>query len=221
MSKRTIVDVLIAAAILAVALLLFPRPASGQVADKPITSWPDQWTGVVYHVTGMAACVAGWAPPADKYGEPKLQIAFVDFAKMTAQRQQQMVDAINAGKTAELASMRNATFIVAPGQVNAMAKPCYDKLQPPPARWVVADDADGKRPAYLLNADGTRGKQVGSIDLMVTGNGKTVRNRCDCRVRALSTTSSTWCRPYWYALPSTEAAPMPDKIVTLCQAPKS
>lgn len=211
---------LLGMAALALVMLLAPLAQAQSVTDKPITTWPDDWTGVVWSIdlAGQAGCIAGWGAAPDRYSSPPLQIA---FARMPA-APQELSDAISAKSHSRLAAARTVNLRAADAngvmRIHPAAQPCYAKLEVPAAAWVVAKSTTGKRPAYLLNADGTLGKQAGTVDVKVTGNGKTVDNRCNCRVRAQQTTS-TYCMPAWFSFPSTEAAPMPDRVVTLCRRP--
>jgi hypothetical protein len=219
-AARAALALIVALTVGMVGAVLFARQAHAQVTDAPITTMHTEWTGVVHHVTGTSACVAGWSVPSDKYSAHKLRIAFVDMTKLSAAGQLQMIDALNAGTPAVLAAMRTDNFRVADERgvmvVNPMARPCFDKLKPPRPRWIVAPLESGKRPAYLLLADGTRGRQAGYVDTTITGNGRTAANACLCSLRSKETTSSTYCAPAWFAPPSTEAAPIPT-VVTLCR----
>jgi hypothetical protein len=205
-------------ALVALIISLAPTVAYGQVADKPITSWPDAWTGVVLEVSmnDKTGCIAGWAPAPDKYSERRLQIALVDGARLAGVNQAQISSGLSAQSAAQLSAARNVDVrvpdpVTGLPTIDPIAKPCYDKLQAPPAPWVVAPTTSGRRPVYTMNADGTRGAQAGYVSTTVSGGGKTVQNWCECYIRrSKETTSSTYCQP-------AVAPNVPMRVVTLCR----
>jgi len=186
------------------------RAQAQGVTDKPITSMPQTWTGVVVDVTAspFSACVAGWERSQDKYGPYLLRKAFVDCGRLNASQCAAATRAAAAGDLAAMAVLRTS---------NAAADPalqrCLDKLEAPPPTWVVAPIASGKRPAYLLNEDGSRGRQLGTADTML----EATPMWCNCRVRSIETTSSTYCS--WATARQTFDVGEP-KRVTLCRATK-
>ena len=204
---------------------LIGRPALAQVTDQPITSWPTDWTGVVsvVSVNDKTGCVAGWAPAIDKYSERRLQLALVDGARLTGAGQANVSAGISATSPAQLAAARNVNVhgidpTTGVRVIDAVARPCYDKLQAPPPPWIVSPISSGKRATYLLNADGTRGKQVGYALLTITGDsGNTGPNWCECSAaRSKETTSSTYCKPAMW-MPSASAVSPDAVVVTLCR----
>src|SRR6185503_6862197 len=80
-------------------------------------------------------------------------------------------------------------------KIDPVAEPCYLATKAPPAPWVVAPITSGKRPAYLINPDGTRGKQQGTADVMLVGTAGPVPMWCQCgdSKRRIVTSSSTYC----------------------------
>jgi hypothetical protein len=203
-----------------IGVMLFATQAQGQ--ERPITSWPSTWTGVVFDfsMNDKTGCIAGWAPAPDRYSEPLLQIAFVDGARLTGAAQAEISRGITTQSLAALSAVRYVpVFSITPDGrwLDPIAQPCYDKLKPPAAPWIVAPITSGKRPVYALKADGTRGAQWGYASVTLTGNGKTAANWCECyRWRSKETTSSTYCAPA-IAQPSVASAPLVP-VVTLCRA---
>lgn len=204
-----VVLALLAAAFVAVAFgVLFPSPARAQaVTDAPIMALPATLEGAALDVdiANQRACAAWWVRDADRYGDWHVASAFCSGAACTA-----ALDALGKpGALATLTAMRTVNITAAD------VRPCIDKLPVPPAAWIVAPISTGKRPAYLLKADGTRGAQSGYADTTLSGNGNTVPMWCNCRVRSVETTSSTYCT---WATARQISDPSEPVRVALCRA---
>ena len=162
----------ITAYLIGMALLSFVMALKAQVQDKPITVWPTEWVGTVINVTTMGGCIAGWKRGTKDRFEPYyLQQAAFDSSRLQGQQLQQITAGISSKNLALLASMRTISLRDQfPLNDDGSMQPCMDKLQPPPKPWTVAPDADGKRPAYCLNADGTKGPLCGEADTFMPDN---------------------------------------------------
>jgi hypothetical protein len=184
--------------IIASLLLLAALTASAQVTDTPITSWPTAWRGVVTSgtVNPPTGCIAGWSRPADRYADWQMSVAFVDGAQLAADAPAAIASAVAAQNLGALNALRTA-------DVGQNARPCTDKLGPRPLAWYVSPLASGKRRAYTLLPDGTRGA-VSGIVLTLTDGAAT---RCNCLVRSVETTTSTYC--------AVKTDVVPDRV-TLC-----
>jgi hypothetical protein len=192
------------ALVAALLLVLFASAAHAQVKDKPILALPTNPALVVIDInaTEQKACAVWWERDTDPYGDWHLAKAFCEGVACV-------------GVTTDLPKMiANRTRDVTAADVAR----CMAKLpHPPPPVWTVAPSSTGKRPAYVLKPDGTRGAQSGYIDTTITGNGKTAANWCRCdRMRSKETTSSTYCAPVWVEPPATESEPA-RRVVTLCR----
>lgn len=182
---NTMIRLLIAAAVIGLAgAMLFPRTAHGQVTDPPITN-PLAWVGRVVDVQAARACVAGWRRDTDRYGDYIRAMAFVDFSRLTATQIAAISAAFSNNDLAALATLRTVNVRDDPA-----VAPCLAKLNTPPPTWVVASISSGKRPAYLLGADGKRAAQSGTADVKLP-NGEPMP--CRCKTRSVETTSSTYC----------------------------
>lgn len=198
---------------LAGALLFGHMRAAAQtqpLPDKPISISPQLWTGRVVDVQAQPfrACMAGYHRAADPYGDWLRAVAWVDFARLT----QAQIAAIGAAfAAADLAALTALRTVIVDGDKDQAAAPCLAKLGPmPPPVWRVAALASGKRPAYTLGADGKRGAQSGTADVLIEGQPMP----CNCKVRSVETTSSTYCA--WLTARQTFDAAEPVRV-TLCR----
>lgn len=211
---RVVLALLIAVVIGIVGGMLFGcTPAHAQapaVTDPPILAMPATLDGVALSVdmAQQRACAAWWVRDDDKYGDWHIASAYCAGAVCTA-----ALDALTKPDALPaLTKMRTANV------TRADVQPCLDKIgAPPPAAWIVAPIASGQRPAYLLNADGTRGQRSGSAPttLRPSDGSAPVPMWCNCRVRSVETTSSTYCA--WATMRET-ADPAEPTRVALCRA---
>lgn len=175
--------------------------ARAQVTDLPILDFPNLATiAVDMDLVAAKGCAAWWARDRDPYGDWHVNSAFCQGA------------ACNVAGT-DLAAMAKArTRNVEAEDI----RPCMAKLGPiPPPAWIVAPITSGQRPAYILNPDGTRGAKSG-VALVTLALGDTSGPMwCNCRVRSVETTSSTYCT---WAMASIED-PTTTRV-TLCKATK-
>ena len=220
---RQVVAYLVAMVVLAclglVGAMLFHTPARAQVGDRQITTWITSWSGTVMDgsLNDKRGCVAGWGSAPDAWRDPRLQTAFAHGERLTGEGQREVSAGVTDASLARLAAARTHPVRLADGSWDPALQPCIDKLQAPAAQWIVAPIASGQRPAYLLNADGTRGKQAGAVATTITGNGQTGPMWCDCRVRSVEATSSTYC-PAAIDKQPVGAVPAPVRV-TLCRKP--
>jgi hypothetical protein len=168
-----------------IATALFGHPRAD--AQAAIITHPTKWANVVTHVqvAPTRACIAGWERDTDRFGDWLLRRAFVDFGRLDLIQQAAIASAISAGDLAALAAMRTVPVT----DTDPAMAPCMAKLIIPPPVWIVAPLTSGKRPAYLLNADKTRGAQSGTADTLIEGQ----QMPCDCKTRSVETTTSTYC----------------------------
>jgi hypothetical protein len=205
---------MIVLSLLALAILM--TPAQAQVTDNPITKPPSQWSGRVMNVdlSNAKGCMGGWVRP-DRYRDWIAEYAFVDMSRLTDAQRTAVQAGISAEDIAGLVKLRTVNAYT-DGKMDPALVPCRDKLRAtlPPAPWVVAPYSTGKRPAYLLNADKTRGVQSGYADTTITLDGKTVPMWCKCTTRSVETTTSTYCS--WATAKETVST----ERVTLCREVK-
>lgn len=194
-----------------VGALLFGK-AEAQVTDKPITTSPMTWAGRVVDVTPapFRACVAGWTRDTDRYGDWLLAVAFVDYSRMTATQIAAHAAAFGNGDLAALSALHTVNV----SRSDPAVAPCIAKLTAPAPVWQVASLASGKRPAYLLGADGKRGAQSGTADVKLS-TGEPMP--CNCKVRSVETTTSTYCT--WMMARQTVEPTEPTRV-TLCRENK-
>lgn len=180
-------------------LFLLAFSAQAQVTDPPILTMPP--ADAVYDIRlkeGMG-CVAWWEKDTDPYGDYHLVRAALDVKQLPAVGLIQ-----NALNTRDIPALVKARTVDA-AALDAVYEPCKQKLSAPPLRWIVAPTTTGKRPAFPLKADGTRGAQQGTADTTISGKPMW----CNCHVRSIETTSSTYCA--WATAAS---------LVTLCREVK-
>jgi hypothetical protein len=210
-------------------------PARAQVTDAPILRIaPVDRMVVDVDLRAGRHCSVWWERDADRFGGYHLVVAAVDTQLLTNSAVEVLQAAIRARDLATLTKARTHSV----KDLEAALRPCVPNwwapglpsLEParqrqldaiaavaPPPAWIVAPITSGKRPAYVLKPDGTRGAQSGYIDTTITGNGKTAANWCRCdRMRSKETTSSTYCAPVWVEPPATESEPA-RRVVTLCR----
>lgn len=200
-------------ALVVLTAMLVPASARAQaVTDKPITKMPT--LGSIASDVNLAAgrgCAAWWERDKDRFGDYHIAEAAFDMSLLGAPGMQTLQQAFNARDLGALTAARTHNM----RDLTAARAPCMDDarseqlraLLPPPA-WTVAPIASGYRPAYMLKADGTRGSKSG--DIPTTHGGKPAP--CNCKVRSVETTSSTYCRPL--------SEPPGQQIVTLCRESK-
>lgn len=217
-----------------------PATAPSQVTDAPI-----QRIGALDRMVVNSELLAGrhcaswWERDADRFGDYHRVNAAVDVPLLAASAVASLQAAIAARDVAGLVQARTHNV----GDLQAALRPCvpdwepkadpvleavrqreldrHAKLRPAPA-WVVATStaADGTRPAYCLQADGTRiAKACERVPATITGNGATVASWCDCTVRSKEPagSTSTYCRPA--TEPRTFDAGEPVRV-TLCRESK-
>jgi hypothetical protein len=194
--------------------LIAPVMSIAQVTDKPITKQPPADAVIDMQIRVGKGCAVWWERDGDRYGDYHLAKSALDVSQLVS------VDAVQAAlnkrDVAALTTERTKNV----KDLADVLQPCMDKLEAPAqgAAWIVAPITSGKRPAYVLNSDGTRGAQQDTADTTISVDGKTGAMWCNCRVRSKETTSSTYCE--WAMSPARPPVSLPVKLVTLCRENK-
>jgi hypothetical protein len=227
--------------LLFVGALLCATLAAAQVKDAPIQRiGPLDSMQVDVDLRAGKHCSSWWERDADRYGDYHRVKAAVDVPLLAASAVTALQAAIAARDVAGMVKERTHNV----KDLQAALRPCVpdwepkadpvleavrqrdlDKhaaLRPAPA-WLVAasTSSDGTRPAYCLQADGTRSATpCERVPATITGNGATAPSWCDCRVRSKEPagSSSTYCRPATEPRTFDRAEPV---RVTLCRENKA
>jgi hypothetical protein len=186
--------------------------ANAQVTDTPVTARPALNKLVVEMDSMGRMCAVWWARDSNRYGDYHLAAAVLDPTKVAASVRDALKAAIVAQDVAALTKMRThdvrdlreALELCVPSDepsvdpaVEAKRQRMLDALSRvlQPAAWIVSksSSADGTNPAYCLKADGTRDttKSCGRAASLVPGTTKPMW--CDCLVRSVETTQTSYC----------------------------
>lgn len=179
--------------------LAMPK-ARAQVQGLPVLAMPGADAFYDLDIRTLKGCAGYWVRDTDRFGDYRLQVAALDLSGADDSLKQTFSAALPTGDLVTLTKLRNREI-----RDMAVALPCRNgatrddgtviaAVQPPAkwAAWIVAPATAGKRPAYVLNADGTRGKQSGYAETTISGNGKTMPMWCNAKVRSVEATSSVY-----------------------------
>jgi len=162
-----------------IGVMLFAQ-AHAQVTDKPILRLPNLSEVVAdFDMTEKKGCAIWWERDQDPFGDWHLAKAFCEG------------DGCYALSTDLTKMVVARTRNVTPDDVSR----CVAKLTyvPPPV-WIVAPYSTGERPVFELDQDNKRKASTAKVSVTMAPEGHPELPRwCNCKVRSVEITSSTYC----------------------------
>lgn len=189
--------------------MVFNCFAQAQVNNKPILTAPPVAAVFDVRLVQLRGCVGWWEKDVNPFGDYHLVQAALDVKQLPVGMVEPVQFALNARDVAALTKVRTQDMVT----LVDVYQPCK-RLEPPSWRWSVPAVTSGQRPAYLLNADGTLGKQSGYISTTMQVAGQSIPTPCVCVLRAKGSTSA-------YCLTAlSKVAPTDPDRVSLCRENK-